>query len=224
MVRILVPAHPHHPHNADERVCGAGHAAGAGVGVGYDVIVVGGGTAGCVLAARLSADERRLVLLVEAGPDYPVVADLPADIADESMPTTSHDWGFVSDPDELGRSVPLPRGRLVGGCSATNACFALRGWPVNYDEWVAKGNPGWSFADLLPVFRAIESDADFGGDCHGSHGPVRSADPRPVTYRPSSGPSLMPRSPSATRGSATTTGQVPWVSVRDLGTCVTGCA
>ena len=140
--------------------------------MGYDVIVVGGGSAGCVLAARLSADERRDVLLVEAGPDYPAIADLPADIADESVPATSHDWGFVSDPDELGRSIPLPRGRLVGGCSATNACFALRGWPVNYDEWAARGNPGWSFADLLPVFRGVESDADFGGDWHGSHGPV----------------------------------------------------
>jgi choline dehydrogenase len=143
-----------------------------GVDVGYDVVVVGGGSAGCVLAARLSADERHGVLLVEAGPDYPDVGDLPADIADESMPATSHDWGFVSDPDEFGRSIPLPRGRLVGGCSATNACFALRGWPVNYDEWAAGGNPGWSFADLLPVFRAVESDADFGGDWHGSHGPV----------------------------------------------------
>ncbi len=138
----------------------------------YDVIVVGGGSAGCVVAARLSADERRGVLLVEAGPDYPVVAGLPADIADESMPAMSHDWGFASEPDEFGRSVPLPRGRLVGGCSATNACFALRGWPANYDEWTARGNPGWSFADLLPVFRAVESDADFGGDWHGSHGPV----------------------------------------------------
>ncbi|HEY1343602.1 MAG TPA: GMC family oxidoreductase N-terminal domain-containing protein, partial [Streptosporangiaceae bacterium] len=134
--------------------------------------MVGGGSAGCVLAARLSADERRGVLLAEAGPDYPAVADLPADIADESMPAMSHDWGFESEPGEYGHSVPLPRGRLVGGCSATNACFALRGWPADYDSWAAMGNPGWSFADLLPVFRAVESDADFGGDWHGSHGPV----------------------------------------------------
>ena len=88
------------------------------------------------------------------------------------MPATSHGWGFVAEPDERGRSVPLPRGRLMGGCSATNACFALRGWPQDYDQWAAMGNPGWSFADLLPVFRAIESDADCGGDWHGAGGPV----------------------------------------------------
>ena len=68
--------------------------------------------------------------------------------------------------------MPLPRGRLVGGCSATNACFALRGWRQDYDEWAAGGNAGWSLADLLPVFRAVESDADFGGDWHGRNGPV----------------------------------------------------
>ena len=152
--------------------------------MGYDVVVVGGGSAGCVVAARISADERRDVLLVEAGPDYPRVADLPPDIADESMPAMSHDWGLVSDPDESRHSIPLPRGRLVGGCSATNACYALRGWPADYDGWAARGNPGWSFAELLPVMVAVESDADFGGDWHGSDGPVPIRRPPPGAWSP----------------------------------------
>ena len=146
---------------------------------GYDVLVLGGGTAGCVLAARLSADPGRRVLLVEAGPDWPTAADLPADIADGSTPTTEHDWGFVSEPDERGRSTPLPRGRLVGGCSATNAGFALRGWPADYDGWAARGNPGWSFPELLPLFRAVEADRDVGGEWHGQDGPMPIH--RPVT-------------------------------------------
>ena len=72
----------------------------------------------------------------------------------------------------------------MGGCSATNACFALRGSPQDYDQWAARGNPGWSFADLLPVFRAIESDADFGGDWHGSGGPVPIRRPPPGELPP----------------------------------------
>ena len=87
------------------------------------------GRRGCAAGARLSAADRCRVLLLEAGPDYPAAGDLPVDIADGSAPTTSYDWGFVSELDERGRSVPLPRGRLIGGCPATNACFALRGWP-----------------------------------------------------------------------------------------------
>jgi len=152
--------------------------------VAYDVIVVGAGSAGCVAAARLTAGGRCRVLLVEAGPDYPSVADLPDDIADASMPAMSHDWGFVAEPDALGRSVSLPRGRLVGGCSATNAGFAVRGWPADYDGWAALGNPGWSFAELLPVFRAVEADADFGGDWHGRDGPVPISRPSPGELAP----------------------------------------
>jgi choline dehydrogenase len=138
---------------------------------GYDAIVVGAGSAGCVVAARL-AQRGASVLLLEAGPDYPSLADLPADIADARMPAFSHDWGYKSAPGRVGRELPLPRGRLVGGCSATNACFALRGSPADYDRWAAMGNDGWSFADCLPYFRAVETDADFGeAPWHGASGP-----------------------------------------------------
>ena len=91
------------------------------------------------------------MLLLEAGPDYAGVAQLPPDVADASAPTTGHDWGYVSEPDDLGRVIELPRGRLMGGCSATNGAFLMRGWPHDFDGWAAAGNPGWSFDELLPV-------------------------------------------------------------------------
>jgi choline dehydrogenase len=138
----------------------------------YDVVVVGGGSAGCVAASRLSSDGRLHVLLVEAGPDYVGVEQLPPDVADGSGPTTEHDWGFVSEPDELDRSIDLPRGRLMGGCSATNSAFLMRGWPDDFDGWATAGNPGWSYDDLLPFFRDIETDADIDDEWHGRSGPV----------------------------------------------------
>jgi len=138
----------------------------------YDVVVVGGGSAGCVVASRLSSDGRLRVLLLEAGPDYADVGQFPRDVADASGPTTGHDWGYVSEPDDLGRVIELPRGRLMGGCSATNGAFCMRGWPDDFDGWATAGNPGWSFDELLPVFRDMESDADFDNEWHGQSGPV----------------------------------------------------
>src|SRR6478735_921779 len=137
-----------------------------------DVIVVGAGSAGCVVAARLSEDPDCAVLLLEAGPDYPTLGDLPPDIADASQPTLSHDWGYSTESDAAGRVVELPRARLVGGCSATNGCFAMRGAPEDFDGWARLGNPGWGYADVLPWFVGIETDADFSGRYHGREGPI----------------------------------------------------
>lgn len=141
----------------------------------YDTIIVGAGTAGCVLATRLSEDPHRSVLLLEAGPDYAEEADLPPEIRSGLSVAFTHDWGFSSEPDPLGRSIRLLRGKLVGGCSATNAAAFVRGAPSDYDEWAAQGNPGWAFSEVLPFFRRVERDLDFDDDWHGQDGyvPVR---------------------------------------------------
>jgi choline dehydrogenase len=125
-----------------------------------------------VLAARLSEDAACQVVLLEAGQDLAGLADTPPDVLDASGPTLAHDWGYLAEPDRLGRRTALPRARLIGGCSATNGCFALRGAPADYDGWAQMGNPGWSFEEVLPFFCRLEADADFGDQWHGRDGPL----------------------------------------------------
>lgn len=137
---------------------------------GFDVVIVGGGPAGAVLANRLTEDAGRSVLLAEAGPDYGSdVADWPAELLfSQEQPLNSHSWDLY----DAGSEKFLPRARLLGGSSAVNACYWIRGSASDYDEWEALGNAGWGFDDLVPYFRRAESDP-LGGPLHGSDGPVR---------------------------------------------------
>ena len=138
----------------------------------YDDIIVGGGSAGAVLAARLSQDASRRVLLLEAGPDYPTVESTPADLRNSwAMSFRAHDWGLTAEAVP-GRAIPYPRGRVTGGSSAVNAAIALRGVPADYDEWRALGNDQWSWATVVPYFRRLEDDPDGNAELHGHGGPI----------------------------------------------------
>jgi choline dehydrogenase len=140
--------------------------------VHFDAVVVGAGAAGCVLAKRLTEADRS-VLLIEAGPDYGANASSwPVDLRDPGdVPADSHPWGYSDAGRPEDRPLPLPRARVVGGSTTINACTWLRGSAADYDGWAVRGNPGWSFDDLLPYFRRAESDP-LGGPLHGTKGPI----------------------------------------------------
>lgn len=125
----------------------------------FDVIIVGAGAAGCVLANRLTADSRRRVLLLEAGPgETPMASRMPG--AWISLIDTEYDWKYHTVPQAgcFGRRVAWPRGRMLGGSGSTNALVYMRGTPSDYDRWRDKGCPGWGWDDVLPWFRKSESN------------------------------------------------------------------
>ncbi|MBM3925118.1 MAG: mycofactocin system GMC family oxidoreductase MftG [SAR202 cluster bacterium] len=143
----------------------------------YDVVIVGAGASGAALAARLSEDVGVRVLVLEEGPDYPTLEATPRDV--------KHFYGKLSTlqgeyvwrcsayvNEEQGLSDAVMRGRCVGGSSAINGAVLFRGLPGDFDGWTSLGNSEWSFEKVLPYFKRMECDEDFGGEFHGRDGPM----------------------------------------------------
>jgi len=145
----------------------------------HDYVIVGAGSAGCVLASRLTEDPRVTVLLIEAGPpDTPKEIHIPA--AFGKVLRTERDWAFrtVAQPQCAGREMYWPRGKTLGGSSSINAQIYMRGHPSDYDGWAASGLSGWGWADVLPWFRKAEGNSRGVDSSHGAGGPLAVSDLR----------------------------------------------
>ncbi|WP_337044244.1 GMC family oxidoreductase [Emticicia sp. 17c] len=137
----------------------------------YDYIIIGAGSAGCVLANRLSENPANQVLLIEAGgPDKKMEIHIPAGYA--KLHRSEVDWGFFTEPQEhvLNRRIYLPRGKTLGGSSSTNAMAYVRGNKEDYNDWAKAGNDGWAYQDILPYFKKSEYNEQIHNEFHGQKG------------------------------------------------------
>ena len=151
----------------------------------YDVVIVGGGAAGSVLASRLAENANTSVLLLEAGPDYPDPANLPDEIKFggtrfAESPDSEHNWALRGTITEEQGEIHVAQGKVIGGGSSINGQALQRGLPEDFDSWSSLGNDEWSYAKVLPFFRKYEHDLDIRDDFHGTEGPM------PVRRRQSS--------------------------------------
>ena len=146
----------------------------------YDYIIVGGGTAGCVLAGRLTEDPNIQVCLVEAGGvDKSMLIHMPASFV-TMVSTKFNNWAFetIPQPGLNGRRGYQPRGKTLGGSSSINAMLYVRGHPQDYDHWASLGNQGWSYDEVLPYFCRAEHNENHHNEYHGQNGPLNVRDPQ----------------------------------------------
>src|SRR3978361_1666659 len=144
----------------------------------FDSIGVGGGSAGCVLAARLSEDPSTRVLLLEAGPpDRSLWIHLPIGYG-KTMWSDQYNWRFATapEPNMNGRRIYWPRGKTLGGSSSINGLIYIRGQREDYDGWAALGNRGWGYDEVLPSFVKSEGNQRGSSEFHGADGPLRVSD------------------------------------------------
>ncbi len=149
----------------------------------YDEIIIGSGAGGAVVAARLSEDPDRQVLLLEAGPDYASVDRLPDDLRNTWISLVDHDWGYSAKVWD-DRDLPYPRGRAIGGSTSVNGTVAMRGSPADFEAWAALGNDEWTFDRVEPYYRRLEEVAGADPNRRGVSGPIWIQPARAEVWQP----------------------------------------